>query len=118
MTALEERAILERLDDLYLNLTGIKPCRQASSVVILGEFKQFIDETLIDSIQDILNKNPQLSDTIRGRYQENSCYQEGIALFLYWLLKRKKRRLLSQWPFHRRIIESFAIDIGISLIDD
>lgn len=115
---LEEYAILERLDGLYLTLTGIKPHHQKSSIVVWDEFEQFIDGTLIDSIQDLLNSNPSLSNTIKIRYQENSFYQQSIALFLYWLLKRKKRRLLSNWPFQRSILESFAIDLGISLIDE
>ncbi|NJA04553.1 (p)ppGpp synthetase [Methylococcaceae bacterium WWC4] len=114
---LEEYTILERLDGLYFTFTSIKPHHQKSSIVIWDEFEQFINETLIDSIQNFLNENPHLSNIIKSRYQENSFYQQSIVLFLYWLLKRKKRRLLSNWPFHRGILESFAIDLGISLID-
>ncbi|ASF46781.1 GTP pyrophosphokinase [Methylovulum psychrotolerans] len=111
---LEKHAILKKLDNLYFVFTGLTSCMQKSSLVIWDVFEQFIDDSLIDSIQKLLDNNPFLSETIKSRYSEHSLYQQSTALFIYWLLKKKKQRLLSDWPLSKSSLESFAVDLGIS----
>ncbi len=118
--ALEKYGIVERLDGLYLTLTGIKPYSQKSSIVIWDVFEKFIDENLIDNIQKLINdpKYNVLPDIIKSRYPKNSFYQQGVILFIYWMLIAKKRRLLKDWPFQRELLEPFAVDLGVSTWDD
>jgi len=117
---LEEHSIVKRLDNLYLTLTGINPHSQKSSIVIWDVFEKFIDENLIDNIQTLLNdpKYSVLPDSIKKQYPKNSFYQQGVILFIYWMLITKKRRLLSDWPFQRELLEPLANDLGVSTLDD
>lgn len=115
---LETYGIIERLDGLYFSLTRTKSHNQKSSIVVWDAFEQFISDTLADDIQSFLNENQVISDIIKKRYTENSFYQQSTALFIYWLLKKRKRRLLSDWPLPRSLLEPFAVDFGVSILDD
>jgi ppGpp synthetase/RelA/SpoT-type nucleotidyltranferase len=115
---LEEHCIMKRLDNLYNTFTGLKSHTLKSSIVIWDEYERFIDENLVDKIQIMLKKHAFLSNTIKEKYTENAFYQQSTVLFLYWMLENKKRRLLSDWPFQKGLLEPFAIDIGITTWND
>ena len=113
---IQEYGVVERLDGLYFSLTGIKSFTQKSSIVIWDEYEQFIDDKLVDNIENLL-ANPSygfLPDLIKQKYSENMFYQQSTVLFIYWMLKYKKRRLLENWPFQRELLEPLAGDIGVS----
>ena len=113
--SLEEHHILERLDGIYFSLTGIKSHNQKSSLVVWDEFEQFIDENLVDEIQVMLNELGFLSDDIKQKYSQNVFYQQSTILFVYWMLKKKKQRLLNDWPLPKEMLEPLASDLGINL---
>lgn len=115
---LEEHEIIKRLDGLYLNLTSFNSYNQKSSIVIWDTFEQFINNNLINEIQKLIIENSFLSDIIKTRYSENPFYQQSTVLFIYWLLKNKKKRLLSDWPLQKSTLEPFAVDLGVSILDD
>ena len=114
----EEFDILTRLDGLYMCATKIKSHTQKSSIIIWDTFERFVDGNLVDKIQSMLNDNTFLSDAIVRRYGEYAIYQQSTVLFVYWLLKNKKNRLLNDWPFPKKILDPLAIDLGISTFDD
>jgi ppGpp synthetase/RelA/SpoT-type nucleotidyltranferase len=115
---LEEHNILERLDGLYLSKTSIKSHTQKSSIIIWDVFEQFIDVHLVSKIQAMLNENDFLAQLIKKRYSESAIYQQSTVLFVYWMLRKHKRRLLSDWPFSRGILETLASDFGINIWDE
>ena len=115
---LEEHAIPDRLDGIYSSITGYKSHNQKSSIVILDAFERFLDQNLIDSIQDLVEKNPHIPETIRSRYMKGNLYQQSVVLFVYWLLKKKRRRLLSDWPLPKETLEPLANDMGVSTWDE
>lgn len=114
---LEEHGILTRLDGLYQSLTGFKPHTQKSSIAIWDAFELLIDEHLVGNIQEFINTNSYLADAIKSHYLRNSFYQQGTILFVYWMLKKKKLRLLRDWPLNREWLQLLAVDLGISLDD-
>lgn len=114
---LEEFGIVERLDGIYESLTGLKPYNQKSSLLIWDEFEQFIDGSLIDSISIFITERGEIPQLIKERYAEHNLYQQSIVLFLYWMLAKKRRRLMSNWPLSSQIIEMMANDLCISLSD-
>jgi ppGpp synthetase/RelA/SpoT-type nucleotidyltranferase len=111
---LTEHNILGRLDGIYLSLTGIKSHTEKSTIVIWDEFEQFIDDKLVDNIQKLIDENDFLPQLIKDKYTENAFYQQSSVLFLYWMLKKRKVRLLSDWPFPKKLLDPLAIDLGIS----
>jgi len=114
---LEENSILERLDGIYFSFTDIKPHTQKSSIVIWDKFEQFINAELVDEIQAMLAKHTFLSDVIKKQYSINVFYQQSTILFVYWMLKKKKQRLLADWPLQKKLLDPLAIDLGISTYD-
>lgn len=112
---LEEFQIIEQLDSIYFSLTGLKPINQKSTIAIWDAFEQFIDENLIENIRSTLSQYEMLSNIVLNRISNDSFYQQSIILFIYWLLKRKKNRLLSDWPLPKDVLEPLAVDLGISI---
>lgn len=113
---LNEHSILERLDGIYYSITNIKPHNQKSSLVIFDEFEQFLDEGLIEKIQVFLENNPHIPEIIIKRYSENIFYQQSIIIFVFWLLKNKRNRLINDWPLSNEILKLFANDMGVSIL--
>lgn len=111
---LEQYGIQDRLDGVYYSLTGLKPHRQKSSILIWDAFERFIDECLVDQVAEFLAKQDGLGDIIKERYAESVMYQQSVVLFVYWLLKKKRRRLLRDWPLSKGALEPLANDIGVS----
>jgi len=114
---LEEFGVGARLDGMYQSLTGNPPANQKSSIVIWDEFEGLITEDLPDLIERFISKYSYLGDTITKRYLENGLYHQSVILFIYWMLKRKRTRLLKDWPLDRSLLEPLATDLGISLED-
>lgn len=114
---LEEYGIQARLDGLYRSMTGLQSYSLKSSIVIWDQFEQLIDDQLVDNIQSELSKIDSLPEIIKSRYGDSALYQQSIVLFIYWMLKKKKRRLLKDWPFSRDMLEPLANDLGISILD-
>lgn len=115
---LEEYGVQEQLDALYFSITGFRPCKQKSSIIIWDEFEQFIDEGLYEQIQTLVTdpKYGYLADKIKEQYSSNALYRQSIVLFIYWLLRRKRIRLVNDWPLEAGILELFANDVGVSII--
>lgn len=114
---LEEYNVLDKLDGIYFSNTGIKSHTQKSSIILWDVFETFINDNLVDNIQEFLVQNDFLSDLIKKKYSDNSLYQQSTILFVYWMLRKKKRRLLQDWPFSREILEALAVDLGVSICD-
>ena len=117
---LEEYGIVDRLDGLYQHLTGIKPHTQKSSLILWSVFEQIIDSDLVDGIQSFLSQPNYagLPDVIKSRYTDNNFYQQSVVLFIYWMLLKRKQRLLADWPFERELLRPFANDIGVATWHD
>src|SRR5699024_1928337 len=100
------------------SITGNRPHNQKSAIAIWDAFEQFLDEGLIDSVQDVIEKNPHIPETLKARYMDANNYQQSVVLFVYWLLKKKRRRLLSDWPLPKETLEPLANDMGVSTWDE
>lgn len=114
---LEKHSIQERLDYIYYDISGKNSCNQKSSIAIWDAFEQFLNENLIDEIQAFINKNPFIPEIIKKRYMVNNLYQQSTVLFVYWLLKTKRNRLLSDWPLSKEVLEPFANDMGVNTLN-
>lgn len=115
---LQEHQVLERLDSMYISFTGLSPHTQKSSLVIWDAFEGVIDANLIDSVQKVTEKFEGLAQVIKGRYNKQVFFQQSTVLFVYWMLWRRKKRLLTDWPFSREMLEVVANDINVSLSID
>jgi len=111
---LEEHKILSRLDGLYQSLIGLTPHTSKSSLTIWDEFEDLIDEHLVENIQVFLGKHTLLSNMIKEKYSENYFYQQSTVPFVFWMLKKKRRRLLNNWPLAKTVLDPLANDLGIS----
>ena len=114
----EELGIVSKLDALYFSSTRIKPNTQKSILTILDEFEDLVNDNLINSIESYINKNPEIAEIIQEKYSESALYKQSTVLFLYWMLKRKKKKLLAGWPFDRSLLAPLANDIGVGIMDD
>ena len=117
---LEENEIITRLDGLYLHLTDTKPHTQKSSLIIWDTFEQFVDAELVENIQTLVQDEQYSTfpNIIKTRYLENILFQQSTILFLFWLLIKKKNRLMNDWPLQRDLLQPLANDLGINTWDD
>lgn len=107
--------IVEKLDSLYIQITGLQPIHQKSSLSIWDTFEDFINTDLIQNIQIFTAKNPYIAEIVKQKYHENSIYRESVVLFIFWMLKRHKNVLLNNWPLPLQNLDPVASDIGISI---
>jgi len=118
---LQEHSIIERLNGLYKSFTGLDAHLQKSSLIIWSDFEGIISEELIPNIQNQLisvDKYSFLPELIQSRYSEHALYQQSIILFLYWMVIRRPRRLMRDWPFSKDLVTTLATDVGVSVLDE
>lgn len=115
---LKEFGVLQRLDGLYKTLTGFESHTQKSALLLWEIYERFIDENLVDRIQSFVSDTPGIADIIKGRYAENVLCQQSTVLFLYWMLKKRRNRLIEAWPLPPALLQPLAADIGVSLQND
>ncbi len=107
--------IVERLDSLYFQKTGLHSYAEKSSLIIFDTFEKFITEDLIENIDNLLNIKPFLITKIQEKYSSFKIYQQSVILFAYWLIDTKKRRTQEDWSLDYKVLELLATDLGISL---
>lgn len=113
---IEEFDIERSLDSLYEHVIGKQPMpMQKSALVILCEFEDMLDADLINRIQALLTSNDDIASIIKMRSETDPFYRQSISLFVGWLIKRKRSRLISDWPLDIKIANAFAADLSVSL---
>ena len=112
---LSELGIVGKLDSLYFSGTGLTPVNQKSSLIIWDEFEDLINDDLIENIHNFLCKNEYVWVLIQDGYIKNIMYRQSISLFVIWMLKTKKRRLLESWPLSKKMLIPLATDLGINI---
>lgn len=115
---IDEFGIVSKLDALYFSFTGIKAETQKSILTILDEFEDLVDDELIGKIEVFVKSNAAIPEIIKSKYTESAVYKQSTVLLIYWMLKRKRRKLFDNWPLDRRMLTSLATDLGISTLDD
>lgn len=117
---LESLGIINKLDVFYLSLTKIAPFTEKSSIAIWNSFERFIDNDLVNKIQETLTSEEYsfLPEKIIERYKENTFYHQSTILFIYWLLINRKNALLRDWPLSKTLLDPLALDLGINTSED
>lgn len=112
---LQEHGIAEGLDSLFFKNTQLKPISQRSSLVVYDAFEQFLDDSTLGSVSDFLERNSFIFDKIKDRYFSEVFFKQSVVLFVYWMMRNKKRRLNQDWPLSRSLLENVANDLGVSI---
>lgn len=115
---LKDLQVIQHLDEMYKQFTGLPSLPSKSSLVIWDTYESFIDEQLIKNISKavVLNKDySSLNDTIKIGAQSNSFYQQSCVLFVYWMLLKRRKALIAEWPLQWKLLERLASDVGVSL---
>lgn len=115
---IKEFRIIESLDSIYLHNTKLNPINQKSSIIIWDEFEDLINGELIDKIQRFLKRESEIFEIIKIKYGGNVLYQQSTVLFIFWMLRTKRIRLLADWPYSREMLAPLASDIGVSISPD
>jgi ppGpp synthetase/RelA/SpoT-type nucleotidyltranferase len=115
---IDELGIISKLDALYFSFTGIKAETQKSILTILDEFEDLVDSELIGNIEKFVKSNTAIPEIIKSKYTQGALYKQSTVLLIYWMLKRKKRRLLNNWPLDKKMLFPLANDLGVSTLDD
>lgn len=109
-------AVSNDITDLYFDLTGYKAeSAENSTMIILDAFNDVISKNLKKEIKNVFTKNTELAELISLKRGEQPLYRQGLILFLFFLLIRKKSKLLKNWPIDIEILRTIALDIGLSL---
>ncbi|GEK42812.1 hypothetical protein AJO04nite_00700 [Acinetobacter johnsonii] len=112
---LTEFKVIESLDSIYKNKVGLEPQNQKSSLLRYQAFEDLISEELIKNISELILKYGFLPSKISQKYHTRSFYQQSVILFVYWLLKNNKQRLLKDWPLEHQYLERLGVDVGESI---
>lgn len=112
---LKEFRIIESLNSIYKDKTGLEPQNQKSSLLIYSAFEDLISAELIKNISQIIDKYGFLPEKIASKYHIRPFYQQSVILFVYWLLKNNKQRLMKDWPLEPQYLEFLGVDVGESI---
>ncbi|MDO3383845.1 GTP pyrophosphokinase [Gilvimarinus algae] len=111
----EQFSVQRSLDEIYMSLTQIEPLNQKSSLAIFDCFEKFVTEDLPNDIEDFMSENSFLVDSIKSNFDSGGLYRQSVVLFVYYLLRKRKQRLMADWPFSMEKLEPLANDLGVSL---
>ncbi len=115
-SASDEFSFQQGLDTLYTELIGIAPHpAQKSSIVVLDEFDNLVNEDLIIKIQTLVEKKTFIIDSIKAGVHNFPFYSQSVSIFTFWLALKRRNRLLEDWPLERKILERVASDAGVSI---
>jgi len=103
------------LDSMFIQLTGLEPIKQNSSIIILDTFKNLIKDNFEEEMIKFISRNKGLAEIIKRKASENKFYKQSVILFVYWLIRRNKSAVEAYWPLHWSIISDMAMDVGIAL---
>ncbi|KIP75176.1 (p)ppGpp synthetase [Vibrio harveyi] len=115
-SASDELSFQQGLDTLYTELIGIAPRpAQKSSIVVLDEFDNLVNEDLIVTIQKLAERKTFIIDSIKAGVNNFPFYSQSVSIFTFWLALKRRNRLLEDWPLERKILERVASDAGVSI---
>lgn len=115
-SASDELSFQQELDTLYTELIGIAPRpAQKSSIVVLDEFDNLVNEDLIVTIQKLAERRTFIIDSIKAGVNNFPFYSQSVSIFTFWLALKRRNRLLEDWPLERKILERVASDAGVSI---
>ncbi|MFP9470015.1 GTP pyrophosphokinase family protein [Pectobacterium brasiliense] len=103
------------LDTVFEEITGMQSVKQNSAIIIYDTFQNFINDNFEEEIARFIERTPNLGDIIKEKTIKNKFYQQSVIIFIYWLIKRKKSAIESEWPLEWKIISDMATDIGVAL---
>lgn len=92
--------VLESLADLYKTHINIQQySNQELSLYILSHFSdKYEEESIIKQIEDLLEERNFIIDRIQSRLEVSAFWEQPVVLFIYFLAKVMKKRLLTHWP--------------------
>lgn len=108
--------LLPKLDTMYREIVGQK-CGAADGqcLIIFRVFGDLCSQSIEHDIRKLFSDVPDLAFTIKANRDELPFYHQGIILFLFYLLKRHRNRLIRDWPLDREALARVATNIGVSL---
>lgn len=108
--------LLPKLDTMYREIVGQK-CGAADGqcLIIFRVFGDLCSQSIEQDIRKLFSDIPDLAFTIKANRDELPFYHQGIILFLFYLLKRHRNRLIRDWPLDREALVRVATNIGVSL---
>lgn len=115
---LQEHNVEPQLDSLFFKVTGLRPYNQKSAMYLWAEFETQISDKLVSSIELLADKNPHLKQVICSVFETNTFFQQSVILFIFWMLKTHKRKLIMDWPLEPIVLERVATEFGITLNHD
>lgn len=85
---------------------------QKSALVVLDTFKDLIDSNTIDAIEKFIEKADIYSIITDDKDQ---IYYQSIVIFILYLIKKKRSKVVNNWPLDIGVLRKLATDLGISL---
>lgn len=105
-----------KLDALYEKIIGQR-CGAADGHCLIAyqTFGDLCVPTIGDDIEKLFAEIPDLAFTVKENRDTLPFYHQGFVMFLIYLLKRHRNRLIRDWPLDRELLNRVASNIGVSL---
>lgn len=107
-----------KLDAIYEEIVGQRcGASDAQCLIVFQTFGDLCPPTIEHDIRKMFADIPDLAFTIKENRNELPFYHQGLIVFLFYLLRRHRNRLMADWPLDRNLLKTIATNIGISLAD-
>ncbi|MDT4323493.1 GTP pyrophosphokinase [Klebsiella aerogenes] len=111
----QKHNVHDLLDRVYKELTGLSPVNQKSSIVIIDEFQDCIDNTFENKLEKFIREYHHIAEIIIQKSVINSFYRQSVIIFVYYLVRHRRTQLEANWPLEWSIIPDIAVDLGVAL---
>lgn len=104
----------DSLDAIYRKYIDAKYSAkpQKSALVVLDTFKDLIDSNTINTIERFIEREDVYKIITDDKDQ---IYHQSIVIFILYLIKRKRSKVINNWPLDIGVLRKLATDLGISL---
>lgn len=92
--------LYENLSNLYIDIfITDSNFDKKTNLMILEVFSNYISESIIDQIQNLLKKKKFIENKIRTQIENSYLFQQPIILFIYWLVSSNPTAITKNiWP--------------------
>lgn len=112
----DKSGYLKLLDGLYKELVCCEPdANDSFTVAVFSTFSDLCSSEFEAKVRKMFATTPDLLWTLKTNRTEIPFYSQSVIIFIFFLLRYHRNRLIADWPLDRDLLSYTSANIGVSL---